>query len=277
MARPVRLAISAAMLLASAAHHAGAADGKDAQCFSAAEAGQKLQRQGNLKEAEEKFQVCADAACPTVVLQDCTKWHTDVMKLLPTVTLAAKDAAGKDLIDVRVSVDDSLLASQLDGKSLTLNPGVHVFRFETASASPITERVVLSEGEKLRKVAVQFGASDTGSGRPFPIGPVLLGGVGIAGIVVGALVYSGASSETIPADCNPDTLQCTKPESLNIADDILFRERVGMATIIGGSALLAGGITWFIVSRMGPSEKKPAEARIIPLIAPTSVGALWRF
>jgi hypothetical protein len=260
------LALTAWPLAAHAVEKAGEKIIGEKACFEAAESGQKLRKSAKLKEADDKFQVCAQSTCPGVVTQDCTKWHTEVTALLPTVALSAKGSDGKDLIDVRVALDGDQLTARLDGKAITVNPGVHEFRFEVEGETPIVERVVLNEGEKARRVSVRFGRKYVEEGKSFPVAAVVLGGVGVAALGVGIGVYAKGSSD-YPGDCDRNTRKCGDPANLTAgqnADNLMI---AGMWTAIAGGAILAGGIAWFIIDRV-----TPAKQRKDAYITPTSVG-----
>jgi hypothetical protein len=256
-------------------------------CFDAAATGQKLRKVGKLKEADEKFLRCAEANCPGEVVTDCTKWHTEVTALLPSVTLSAKNGEGKDLIDVRVFLDGTSVASQLDGKAIVADPGVHEFRFEVSGEPPITERVVLNEGEKVRKVSVRFGSKNTNEDdkkgddrkgdagtKPLPIGAFIVGGVGLAAVGVGAALYLTGAAD-YPADCTRAADgkggTCLNPENNTRGQEADNRMIAGQWTMLGGGIVFLGGLAWFIVDRVTPTSKKSKESRYAPVFSPTSV------
>jgi hypothetical protein len=83
---------------------AAGADDKVA-CADAALKGQTLGRSHKLVAAREQLRVCAQSMCPTLVRTDCASWLADVEKALPTVVVTAKDEAGRDLYDVKVSAN----------------------------------------------------------------------------------------------------------------------------------------------------------------------------
>jgi hypothetical protein len=53
-----------------------------------------------------------------------------------------------------VSVDGIAVTETLDGKSMAIDPGPHVFVFESVGKSRVEERVIVREGERNRLVAV---------------------------------------------------------------------------------------------------------------------------
>lgn len=185
------------LLLAPAAAAAAPSDGKafdkkagdkKAACVAAYADGQKARDEGKLRAAKAAFEVCADSECPGVTKKDCAVWFGEVDAALPSLSLAAKDGAGGDLVDVAVTIDGQPLAERLDGKAVSVDPGSHVLRFEKAGEPPVTREIVVREGEKARKVEVVIGAPakpppppPRGGGAISPATWVL-GGVGVAGL-----------------------------------------------------------------------------------------------
>jgi len=62
---------------------------------------------------------CSNPACPAVVKRDCDQWLTEMDASLPSVVVAARDATGRDLVDVRVTIDGTVLTQSWDG---TMHP-----------------------------------------------------------------------------------------------------------------------------------------------------------
>jgi hypothetical protein len=135
----------------------GAARSKTA-CGSAYELAQELRRDGKLKAAREKLLLCAQRTCPRFVEKDCAAWLTEVEASLPSIVIAARDDAGRDLIAVRVIADGEEIVSKLDGRPITIDPGLHRFRYELASGEAIEDEVAIREGEKDRRLTAVFPA-----------------------------------------------------------------------------------------------------------------------
>ncbi len=169
--RRVRPPLSAVVLLTAAGVAHGtlaradeAADEKQA-CAAAAEDAEQMRIDARLLAARERLVRCSRPACPTAVRNDCTQWMTEVVAAIPTVVLGVRDSRGQDVLSARASVDGVPVAHGLEGKPLEVDPGVHTFRFESASAA--AEQVVLiREGEKSRAVTATLDA-----GLAAPIAP----------------------------------------------------------------------------------------------------------
>ncbi|MGK3962733.1 hypothetical protein WMF38_00910 [Sorangium sp. So ce118] len=171
-ASPDRARPALALFLAAALSLAGAdarAQPSKRACAAAYERAQGLRRDGKLIAAREALIACSQPTCPAAAVADCGPWLAEVEKSLPSVVIAARDAGGRERLDVRVLVDGRLLAAALDGKALPVDPGPHTFRYEPAGGPAVEERVLIREGEKNRAITVILGAPPAGglsSARP---------------------------------------------------------------------------------------------------------------
>src|SRR5262249_35056857 len=108
---------------------AQAARGDDAKevCASASERAQQLRDDGKLRAAREQLVACAQRRCPSVIQGFCERLLSEVESDLPSVVVTARDAQGRDLEDVRVTVDGTPLVEHLGGTALWVDPGAHTF------------------------------------------------------------------------------------------------------------------------------------------------------
>jgi hypothetical protein len=153
---PVLLAVIVAVALLTPGRAAVAADEKQ-RCLAASDQGQQLRDDGKYERAREAFTSCARDACPTLVRRDCMKWLADLEQSSPSIVVGAKDEKGADLVNVTVLVDGAPLVTKLDGKPTVVDPGAHVFRFQTAGYPAVEQHVMVRAGEKSRVILVQFG------------------------------------------------------------------------------------------------------------------------
>jgi len=166
------------------------ADDTDA-CLDAYEKSQQLRKEGKLGASREQLTQCVQPKCHSLIKRDCSRWMAELERAEPTVIVKARDAQGKDVLDVHVLVDGVLLQDRLDGKPHEVDPGVHVFRYQKDGTSLGEERVVMQEGEKNRIVAVKIVAPEPApapTGKPDapappPVGGFVLLGVGALGAV----------------------------------------------------------------------------------------------
>lgn len=206
-----------------------------AVCFEAYPDAQKDRKTGKLRAARRALVTCSQDACPAAVRKDCAQWLAEVDAELPSVLVVATDPSGRDTAAVRVSVDGEIVAERLAGKSIEVDPGEHVFRFEHAGQA-IEQSVIVRQSEKSRKLAIDF-ATPRGSAaptappppvdgappspsRPVPVAVFVLGGVALASLATGTYFYFAQKSEhddlaarCAPA-CSPDDVAPLKTKQL---------------------------------------------------------------
>jgi hypothetical protein len=127
------------------------------QCVDANTKAQSLRRSSKLVAARAQLAICADPRCPAMVRDDCTQRIDELEKVQPTIVFDAKDGAGNDLSEVRVSMDGKPFVGRLDGTALAVDPGPHAFTFEVTGQPIVTRGFVLKEGEKLRRERIVIG------------------------------------------------------------------------------------------------------------------------
>jgi hypothetical protein len=260
------------------------ADDKN-RCISASEQGQQLRDSGKYKAARDAFTQCARDSCPTIVRRDCTRWQSDLAQLWPSVVFGAKDPKGNDLSVVSVSADGVALATALDGKPLQIDPGQHVFRFETQGFPAVEREVVVRAGEKSRLVVAQFGDAPAPAAPkpadqtpaptavPIPTGVWVFGGIalvafgteaffGITGLSDRSSLYAQPCAQT--ATCNPN-------------DVTSIRTKFTVADIALGVGLVSAGLSAYLYFTRGAAKPEDAHAARFD-VAPTTGGAAatWR-
>lgn len=274
-----------ALLMVTAAH---AKPMDDEACMTASTSGQTLRKQTKLVDARVQFETCAAQTCPDVVRQDCLKWSSELASLTPTVALSAVDGAGRDLIDVAVTVDGKPLVSKLEGKAITLDPGIHTFVFSAEGASPVEERAVVNEGEKGKRVLARFltlgvpkpaevtapPLATPAPSKGVSVGALVVGGVGLAALATGTILFLSGTSSFPEDKCDPlplfsvatGTCPRTNPgverETANSdAKSANTSRDVGAGLMIGGGALTAAGLVWLIIDLSSSKREKSATWR----------------
>jgi hypothetical protein len=275
---------------------ARAADKTSLACIRAAEDGQAARDRGELLHAREIFAACAARECPAVLRRDCTGWLEDARRQTPSVVIVARDTAGRDLVDVQVSLDGVLREAQLDGTAIELDPGPHVVRVEAAGSDPVEERVMLAAGEKNRTINVTLAAhkppaattpgappasarvappagagpaqepgrgASRGGGLPFT--SYLFGGVALAGFgVFGYFGYRGMS--------DADHLRNTCVPACRSADVDAVHSKLVVADVALGVGVVSLAVaTWITVSALG-SRSEPSHGQEGPRAGRVGVG-----
>jgi hypothetical protein len=232
-----------------------------AACVKASESAQTLRDEGKYNLAREQLLVCTRDLCPGIVRRDCTQWLSEIDASMPSVVVSAKDGSGRDLVDVRVTVDGQPFAEKLDGKPLMVDPGKHTFRYEAAGAPPSEEDVVVHAGEKNRALNVRLGGPpQTPPGTPAPAPPApetsptpsgaagppvaayVLGGLGV--VALGSFAFFGITGKSDVSDlrssCSPNCQQ---------RDVDHARTKLIIADISLGVGVVALGVaTWMILA-----------------------------
>jgi hypothetical protein len=195
-------------------------------------------------------------------------------------------------------MDGEILVRKLDGKSVTVDPGPHTFKFEIAGAQAVVERALVKEGEKARSVNVSFdsggtAASTEGGGtaapeqdhgaRPSPNGgghtvyPWLVVGAGAATMVVGLVVL--IASPGLPAGCDSTSKTCTRGATESASDFASRQEDAGRSEaqpteglIIGaiGLGVVGGGLLWHFLEPTG--GERSGALHFTPWASHTSAG-----
>ena len=290
-AAPLRVALQAGLVVALlgaatlSAPPARAADPSVSDCLMAAEASLKLRAEHKLRLTRTQLLVCSSSSCPGEVRQECMRRIDDVNAAVPTLVLAVKDRAGRDLSEVRVTADGQAVAEHLDGSALSIDPGPHEFTFTAAGAPPLTETIILHEGEKDRRETVTLAIgtapapatlaspgtspegrvdstpSPQGGGKTQRVLGFVAGGVGIAGLAAGGVFGALASSswKTAQREC-PDHAGCST-QAMNDRSHAVTDATVSTVGFIAGGVLLAGGLAIYFTAPRGDSPRVGLEAR----------------
>ena len=276
------LAASALSAVSSYALPGLAADEKKA-CVAAYEQAQLLRNESKLREAKVQLLVCARDVCPGMLRTDCVSWLSDVETNTPSVVVDAKDSVGKDISNVKVTVDGKPFATKLDGKSIAMDPGAHTFRYETSGFPVIEEQVIVKQGEKNRRIGVVFKASGEPikekTDDPKSPGPAVvdlaqpsnrktiayvLGGVGVVGLGVGTFFYlSGKGAES---DIRGKPCAATKSCAQSDVDDVKKKYLIGDISMAAGVVALGVGAVLYFTAPKSPATAASARRfDVLPL------------
>ncbi|WP_437970518.1 hypothetical protein WMF04_15070 [Sorangium sp. So ce260] len=278
---PRRSLVAAALAALACLQPASARAGDAEACFTASEEGQRLRDEGRLREARARFIACGGAACPDLVQSDCAGWLSDVTARVPTLILSAQDEQGLDVADVRVTIDGAPLAGRLDGKAVEVDPGEHVLRFERAGSDPLELRLVVREGEKLRRVSARLarsaapgdGAATPGAGAiapredqtaPSPASALLLP------IALGTVAVGGGAAYAalgLSARADADRLRTTCAPRCTEGDVDAVRTKILAANIAFGVgvAALGGAVAALLLRRSEPAGPAAAAVHVVTL------------
>jgi hypothetical protein len=242
---------------------------------------QVARKEGRLRAAEQALEICGRQVCPTAVRDDCVTWLADLRASMPTVVLSATGSDGADFTSAAVTVDGEPLASELAGRSIAVDPGEHVFRFQLSDGTAVDTKLVIRQGERDRAVhvdvprpanqargkAMQKKASisatpppPTPLSAPVPTRVWVLAGTSVA--MVGLWAGFGAAGIFGPGGTN-DLAAC-RPHCPS-SETNAARIKLAVADVSGSLAVILGGLaTFFYVRRpaVQAATSRPLELRI---------------
>jgi len=229
------------------------------QCAIAYERAQRSRKDGALKDALAQSILCASDACPLALRRECTEWIAPIRAATPSISVRVLGSDGCDVVDAKISVDATIVATRSDGQAIDLDPGVHKLRVEPKGSAPHEQQVVLAQGEKSRAITVRLGPSDVVCGAP-PVAPpaapappissrespparptpalvYVLGATGIVALgVAGGFAISGFSQKSTLDACSPT---CPHDDVDSMRSTFVVADVAG---ILGLASLAAAGI-----------------------------------
>jgi hypothetical protein len=247
------------------------------QCVDAHTQAQSLLRAEKLGAARDALEACVDAACPSLVRDDCAQLLADLERAQPKIVFDARDEDGHDLSEVNVLMDGRPFIDRLEGIAIRVDPGPHVFTFEAQGRPAVTKRFIIKEGDRDRRELVILtavaGSLPDGSASPPAFartGPPLAGaqpalgsqrvlalvlaGVGLVGLgTAGAFaIVANAKKDDANALCHDRT--CPNREAVAMSHDAVVAGNVATVAVSAGAATIAASAVLWFVAR--PSSKK---------------------
>jgi hypothetical protein len=278
----------------------------DEACIEASEKALTLRNAGRLLDSRKELARCAASICPDVVKTTCRQRLGEVNQALPAILFDIKDAAGRDLANVRLTVDGAPYAEKLAGGTLVLDPGDHEFKFEVAGQGPVVKHFVLHETEKNRRESIVIGgaavpvppatpattttaptvdlgtslspAADTGTsvGSSQKAIGLVVGGAGLAGVVLGSVFGAIASSKWHSSQTECPMAGCAD-HAQAVTDHDAATSAATVATVgvvVGGAALATGIVLFFTAPHRTESAPSPVGVRVLPSLGPGKGGIL---
>ncbi len=139
------------------------------QCIAQHAGGQDARRAGQLLSAKKQFLACeADEKCPAMIRRECSQFREALLPSIPSIVFAAVDRKGKDTIEVQVLRDGQTVMTALDPRAIEFDPGEYHFRFVGPDDETKDEVVLVREGEKDRRVTVDFRPPGPAKSPPSP-------------------------------------------------------------------------------------------------------------
>lgn len=273
----IPLTIATAILLANAP--AFATDPTTADCLGASDASLKLGNEHKLRAERSQLLVCAAPSCPADIRKECLRRVDEVNAQIPTVVFSARDASGSNLGTVKVSMDGELLAERLEGTPLSIDPGPHTFTFETAGQPPLTQKLVIVQGQKDRRESVAFGGGVGPSTAPAPalstasdpfttrdaaagndglgtqkVLALVAGGAGVVGLGLGGAFGLVALSKKNDAQSACAGTCATQAAADRWSDAASAGNASTIAFVAGGVALAGAAVLWLTAPGAGTGQ-----------------------
>jgi len=210
-----------------------------------------------------------------------------------------KIVVDREVPGLEIRRDGEVVGKATWGLALPVDPGTHRIEVSAPGSKPWSERVEVAAGPSERAVTVPaLGAADasppvttpaiaampatvptpqadnaTPGGTQKTIG-LIVGGVGVVGLGVGAALGLGAKSKFDESKPHCDSAGCD-PEGLSIREDAVSKGNV--ATIVSGIGLvgLVGGAVLYFTA---PSKPKPASSAGVMVhvgLGSVNVGGRW--
>ncbi len=242
-------------------------------CLSAYEQAQVARKEARLRRARQQLLLCSQRDCPKVTRTDCVPWLAEVESALPSVVITAKDAGGREILDVAVFFDGSPLAPRLDGRSLAVDPGDHAFRLEAPGHPALEQHVTIHEAEKDRPLAFTFpwatrapsslapsvDQSAARSGAGIHPGPAVYALGALSLVALGGFTYFGLTgahdSNTLRDTCYP---HCA-PSDVSDANRELLVADISLAVAL----VTAAAATYLLVTGREPPKATATGLRVV--------------
>jgi hypothetical protein len=262
-----------------------------AQCADADTQAQTLLQDHKLIEARNALRTCAATGCPSVVQKDCVERLDSLEHDVPTIVFDVKDGDGRDLSDVKITIDGAAFTDKLDGSPIEIDPGPHDVSFEVSGQPPMKRNILVHEGDKARHEAIVIGAptakpvEPTAPAIPLPpstpprvinvqkVAGASLTVVGVLGVALGGFLGLSASSQwssascSLPISCGDATTAQTKH------DDASSNATASTIFFIAGGALAAGGVVLYLTAPKSEApQQTTARVSISPSVAPGGGG-----
>lgn len=259
----LRAVLFGAFTLAPAVAHASVAS-----CVEAHSKGQAERNAGHLQNARAEFLACSTEECPGQIQSECSTLLTEVEGFMASVVFAAVGSDGKDVVDVKVTVDGEQVLDQLSGLATNLDPGSHEVGYTWPDGFAQKETIVVAQGEKNRRfemrrvptVTEKLDATPAAAppSRKPPVAAWVVGGLGVAALgSFATFAVLGKQAESAMDSCKP---YCEQSQ----ADKMRLRYLIADISLgVGVAAVGVSGFLFVRASRTPARSTNEAELRSV--------------
>ncbi len=132
-------------------------------CVTTLKNAKTREQEGSLQSAKALLRSCAQSPCSLFVRQQCANRHNKLELDTPTIVLLVSDASGGARTDVQVRVDGEPFATQVDGRALPIDPGMHDFSFSADGHVFATQKILIVQGQRNRFISATIGKGGGGA------------------------------------------------------------------------------------------------------------------
>ncbi len=124
--------------------------GDERACVTAFKKAKEHEGSGKLQESKDQLMSCAQAPCSSFIRQQCSSKYNQLESDTPSVVLIVTDASGSPRGDIRSAWTVRSFAQQLDGRALSVDPGMHEFTFAADGVVFATQKIMIVQGQRNR-------------------------------------------------------------------------------------------------------------------------------
>jgi flagellar basal body-associated protein FliL len=163
--RVLAIGVFGAMVALSAAPARAERLGDERACVTAFKKAKEHEGAGKLQESKDQLMSCAQAPCSSFIRQQCSSKYNQLEADTPSVVLIVTDASGSPRGDITVRMDGEVFTQQLDGRALSVDPGMHEFSFAADNVVFATQKIMIVQGQRNRFITALLRAGGSGKQR----------------------------------------------------------------------------------------------------------------
>jgi hypothetical protein len=153
-----------------------------------------------------------------------------------------------------------------------VDPGDHQVTVTAPSRPAYGSRVHLTDGERQEVTAVLGAVTPsvaipvvaTSNTRAFPVGPVVVGGIGIVAGIIGVIVRQSGQSSFDAASAKCTASVCPSPSAVNEGNSARSQILAGDVVLGVGIAAVAGAATWWLVAPKNSASGPTVGLEVVP-------------
>jgi hypothetical protein len=122
-------------------------------CVNAYKRGNQLAREAKFHAAKDAMLGCTKLLCSAALRKECMARVEQLTLDAPTLVPEVTDDRGRPVTDVKITMDGKPWVNRIDGRALPVDPGPHLFTFESRGVVFAKERMVVLQGQRNRALS----------------------------------------------------------------------------------------------------------------------------